>query len=340
MARGGNTQGVLVPGSTHCHPLVRPWPQAILSWVPSCWDLGSQAGPPGWCVWLLVCSVVPCHPKPLTSITSRPQMQVEQGAGSMTKSLRWQPKAQASCSGCPLFSMDVFLTTRSAVGCQPVPRQPLCHFWLRNHLQTWQVGYFGLAPNGATWPLLRTGPHSDREGHCPLGWVMASSHGVSHTNHTEGCRYRQCLIKAQADSDLRVSRSGFREHKLTSVWCPYQGERWWLMLRISLTFRQPCWAEDVGRDYSKWSIPSATVKWLVIFSYMHKVIIELVAQSCPTHCNSTDCSLPASSVHGILQARILEWIPIPFSRGSSWLRKMHGRCAMLHSTQIKSMGHS
>ena len=33
--------------------------------------------------------------------------------------------------------------------------------------------------------------------------------------------------------------------------------------------------------------------------------------------NSRDCSLPGSSVHGILQARILEWVAIPFSRGSS-----------------------
>ena len=33
-----------------------------------------------------------------------------------------------------------------------------------------------------------------------------------------------------------------------------------------------------------------------------------------------DCSLPVSSIHGILQARILEWIVIPFSRGSSWPR--------------------
>ena len=37
----------------------------------------------------------------------------------------------------------------------------------------------------------------------------------------------------------------------------------------------------------------------------------LVAQSCPTLCDPTDCSLPGSSVHGILQARILEWVPIP-----------------------------
>ena len=34
-------------------------------------------------------------------------------------------------------------------------------------------------------------------------------------------------------------------------------------------------------------------------------------------CNSTDCNTPASSVHGILQVRILQWVAIPFSRGSS-----------------------
>ena len=34
-------------------------------------------------------------------------------------------------------------------------------------------------------------------------------------------------------------------------------------------------------------------------------------------CNPTDCSPPGSSVHGILQARTLEWVAIPFSRGSS-----------------------
>ena len=37
-----------------------------------------------------------------------------------------------------------------------------------------------------------------------------------------------------------------------------------------------------------------------------------VAQSCLTLCNPMDCSLPGCSVHGILQARILEWLAIPF----------------------------
>ena len=40
----------------------------------------------------------------------------------------------------------------------------------------------------------------------------------------------------------------------------------------------------------------------------------LVAQSCPTLCDPIDCNLPGSSVHGILQPRILEWVAIPFSR--------------------------
>ena len=43
----------------------------------------------------------------------------------------------------------------------------------------------------------------------------------------------------------------------------------------------------------------------------------LVSQSCLTLCNSVDCSPPGSSVHGILQARILEWVAIPFSRRCS-----------------------
>ena len=40
-------------------------------------------------------------------------------------------------------------------------------------------------------------------------------------------------------------------------------------------------------------------------------------QSCPILWDPMDCSLPDSSVHGILQARILEWVPVPSSRGSS-----------------------
>ena len=43
----------------------------------------------------------------------------------------------------------------------------------------------------------------------------------------------------------------------------------------------------------------------------------LVLQLCPVLCNRINCSPPGSSLHGVLQARILEWAVIPFSRGSS-----------------------
>ena len=49
-----------------------------------------------------------------------------------------------------------------------------------------------------------------------------------------------------------------------------------------------------------------------------KVLVKvLAAQLCLTLCNPMDCSPPGSSVHGILQVRILEWVAIPFPRGSS-----------------------
>ena len=51
-----------------------------------------------------------------------------------------------------------------------------------------------------------------------------------------------------------------------------------------------------------------------------KKMCVLVPQSCLTLCHLMDCSPPGSSAHGILQARILEWIAISSSRGSSWSR--------------------
>ena len=54
--------------------------------------------------------------------------------------------------------------------------------------------------------------------------------------------------------------------------------------------------------------------------YVWKNVKVLVAQSCPTLWNSMDYSSPVFSAPGILHARILEWVAIPFSRGSSWLR--------------------
>ena len=57
----------------------------------------------------------------------------------------------------------------------------------------------------------------------------------------------------------------------------------------------------------------------VLSGYLFYVHAQLL-QSFLTLCDHMDCSPPGSTVHGVLQARILEWVAVPFSRGSSWPR--------------------
>ena len=57
-----------------------------------------------------------------------------------------------------------------------------------------------------------------------------------------------------------------------------------------------------------------------IFPDVHERPVCLHAQPCPTVCDPMNCRLPGISVHGISQVRILEWVAIPFSRGSFQLR--------------------
>ena len=83
----------------------------------------------------------------------------------------------------------------------------------------------------------------------------------------------------------------------------------------------------------------------------------MCAQSCLTLCDSVDCSPPGSSVHGILQARILDWVAMSCSRGSSWPRDRtrasfaflhwqadslplhcHPGSPFMHSSRLQSMG--
>ena len=79
------------------------------------------------------------------------------------------------------------------------------------------------------------------------------------------------------------------------------------------------WANAVGKNSTN------GLTWCRIATNLHFLINTCVCacacpvtESCLTLCNPMDCSLPGSSVHGILQERILEWVAISYSRGSSW----------------------
>ena len=69
-----------------------------------------------------------------------------------------------------------------------------------------------------------------------------------------------------------------------------------------------------------WEGLSLYISWTLFYAchFMKRQLKVLFAPSCPALCKPMDCSLPASSVHEILQARIMEWVAIPFSWGSSW----------------------
>ena len=77
-----------------------------------------------------------------------------------------------------------------------------------------------------------------------------------------------------------------------------------------LAWRIP-WTEEPGGPQST---GSQRAPWT------GSTVLCLVTQSCPTLCDSMDCSLPGFFDHGILQARILEWVAYPFSRGTSQSR--------------------
>ena len=65
-----------------------------------------------------------------------------------------------------------------------------------------------------------------------------------------------------------------------------------------------------------WDAWAICIFWRIITLSVKESESE-VAQSCPTLCDPMDCNLPGSSIHGIFQARTLEWVAISFSRRSS-----------------------
>ena len=94
------------------------------------------------------------------------------------------------------------------------------------------------------------------------------------------------------------------------------------------TLRLPCWDRFIKNS-----------KWLIWFKNAFHMCVW-VTQSCLTLSVPMDCSPPGSYVHGILQARIVEWVAISFSRGSSrprdwiWVSCTAGRSFTVWATSF------
>ena len=73
-------------------------------------------------------------------------------------------------------------------------------------------------------------------------------------------------------------------------------------------------------DYEKGMSQRGVNQKLGMNTYTEEVKWSEVAQSCRPLCDPMGCSPPSSSIHRIFQARIVQWVAIAFSRGSSWPR--------------------
>ena len=107
----------------------------------------------------------------------------------------------------------------------------------------------------------------------------------------------------------------------TWVWA--SSGRWWQTGKPGML--QSMGSQRVGHDWA------TELNWRWKWSE--------ITHSCPTLYNPMDCSPPGSSIHGIFEARILEWVAISFSRGSSqtgdrtWVSRIAGRCFTIWATR-------
>ena len=105
------------------------------------------------------------------------------------------------------------------------------------------------------------------------------------------------------------------------VWTIHRAEVGLLLENTSLV-----WDSNKGESFLQYKTSQCTVLNCQCISGGE------VTQSCPTLCDPMDCSLPGSSLHGILQARVLEWVAIAFSRGSSLTQGSNP--GLLHSRRM------
>ena len=124
--------------------------------------------------------------------------------------------------------------------------------------------------------------------------------------HTENTAFSNCT-RLESNTN-RPSAPG------TVQYCTKNNKPYWAKIYLM-------WRQYKGRDQHSTIFFPHTIHLLFYnLRFQRRKWKLLVAQLCPTFCNPMDCRPPGSSVHGILQARMLEWVAIRFSRGCSWLR--------------------
>ena len=103
-------------------------------------------------------------------------------------------------------------------------------------------------------------------------------------------------------------------------WLTDRTNLWWSRWEHWLPLVGPTSVLEMCGDYIHGNLLSCMFKICMLYCILYLHFWREVAQPCPLFCDPMDCSLPGSSIHGILQARIVEWAAISCSKGSSWPR--------------------
>ena len=111
-------------------------------------------------------------------------------------------------------------------------------------------------------------------------------------------------LKTEGKGDAR-GWDGWMASPTQWIWVWVSSGRWWRTGKPGML--QSMGSQKVRHD---WATEQATI-------YCYACTHAKSPQSCLSFCNPVDCSPPSSSVHVIFQARLLEWVAMPFSRGSS-----------------------
>ena len=169
---------------------------------------------------------------------------------------------------------------------------------------------------------------------CLCYWLIPSRHALSYKSPLEQKEKKEKM-------DIMLTEiSQTPKDKYCTIWLPSK--------KVKLTEaerRIVVAGTRGGRGGRKWEIlvkvykVSITRKISSVDLMYGITTIVKHAQLCLTLCDPTGCSLPGSSVHGILQARILEWVAMPSSRGSSppwdqtWVSHVASRFFILWATR-------
>ena len=144
---------------------------------------------------------------------------------------------------------------------------------------------------------------------------------------------KQCTLNNHWKYTWSVQKSLFPGEKYVPAVNGFSLNDWdkgYLYCRMKSKNKQSGAFEDISVAGSYRTAPKTSLKTVLkTLSFTKKTILSFsilnllcapCAQVSLSFCSPLDCSLPGSSAHGILQARILKWVAISYPRGSSWPR--------------------